>query len=272
MAKYHRSDWEIMKPYAFIGAKVLAGLLAAYGVWCGLCWLVSTDTLVCACLIVGPFAGVYYVTPPPERPPRARVEEIWVYPVKSCKGVRYYSARLDAQCGLERAPASERANACDDGRARAQERPALDGRRRRRRLREPAALPEALPRRAEPPGRGARRAPPRGAGHAADRRARRRRRPARRLPRLGRRRRGRRPGRDGGQVDLQVPPVPRLPARPHARRRDAAGRPQVRAQADLHGLLRRVRFAPFLRFRTGVVPGSRCSSRRPSRSRTSTRG
>ena len=109
MAKYHRSDWEIMKPYALIGAKVLAGLLAAYGVWCGLCWLVSTDTLVCACLIVGPFAGVYYVTPPPERPPRARVEEIWVYPVKSCKGVRYYSARLDAQCGLERAPASERA-------------------------------------------------------------------------------------------------------------------------------------------------------------------
>lgn len=109
MAKYHRSDWEIMKPYAFIGAKVLAGLLAAYGAWCGLCWLVSTDTLVCACLIVGPFAGVYYVTPPPERPPRARVEEIWVYPVKSCKGVRYYSARLDAQCGLERAPASERA-------------------------------------------------------------------------------------------------------------------------------------------------------------------
>ncbi|KAH8089967.1 hypothetical protein JL720_6261 [Aureococcus anophagefferens] len=107
MAKYHRSDWEIMKPYAFIGAKVLAGLLAAYGAWCGLCWLVSTDTLVCACLIVGPFAGVYYVTPPPERPPRARVEEIWVYPVKSCKGVRYYSARLDAQCGLERAPAVE---------------------------------------------------------------------------------------------------------------------------------------------------------------------
>ena len=153
-----------------------------------------------------------------------------------------------------------------------QERPALDGRRRRRRLREPAALPEALPRRAEPPGRGARRAPPRGAGHAADRRARRRRRPAHRLPRLGRRRRGRRPGRDGGQVGLQVPPVPRLPARPHARRRDAAGRPQVRAQADLHGLLRRVRVALVSCVRTGVVPGSRCSSRRPSRSRTSTRG
>ena len=109
MAKYHRSDWEIMKPYAFIGAKVLAGLLAAYGVWCGLCWLVSTDTLVCACLIVGPFAGVYYVTPPLERPLDVAVARP---PVDAPPVLRPVEAQVLATCNLQLATRSSQLAAC----------------------------------------------------------------------------------------------------------------------------------------------------------------
>ena len=101
MAKYHRSDWEVVRPYLPAVAGAILAACAAYGFWWGLCWFFSTDTLVCMILIGTPFAGVWYVTPPPERPPRARIEEIVVYPVKSCKGVRLYSATLDATCGIE---------------------------------------------------------------------------------------------------------------------------------------------------------------------------
>lgn len=91
----------LFRPQLIIAAKGVAAFLACYYAYKRATRSVPADLQVAVFCIVFPWAGLWWMTPAPERAPRVRVEAISVYPVKSCRGVRLYEAALDGICGLE---------------------------------------------------------------------------------------------------------------------------------------------------------------------------
>jgi hypothetical protein len=63
--------------------------------------VLGPDVFVLLAAII--FGFVFLVRGLTKRPLRIRVEEIWIYPLKSCRGIKVDSAKLDSQTG-ERTP------------------------------------------------------------------------------------------------------------------------------------------------------------------------
>ena len=92
--------WVKCWPYTKVALKYLCGCVVFWLCWKRAMRNVPTDLIVSVFCIAFPFAGVWYVTPAPERPPRVSVEAMYIYPVKSCGAVPLYRSELDAYCGL----------------------------------------------------------------------------------------------------------------------------------------------------------------------------